>query len=241
MFYVVKNYGVRASVSPSPAERCWLRVMSTLNEYQARLFVAEKAFEMGRGGTSRLSKLTGMWRVTITSGLTELRGRKRLRETSSGRVRAPGGGRKKVEEADPALQRRLRAVVEETTAGDPMSPLKWTSKSTRTIAEDLTRDGHPVSNVTVARCLAEMGYTLQANAKTREGPQHPNRDAQFHYLNRQVKLFRRTGDPVISVDTKKKELVGVFKKGGRRWLPQGKPEEVSAYDCPRQAEGKAIP
>src|SRR5450756_2903633 len=117
-------------MSASLAERCWLRVMSTLNEYQARLFVAGKALEMGRGGTSRLSKLTGMSRVTITRGMAELRGGKRLRDAGTGRVRAPGGGRKKVEEADPALQRRLKAIVEETTAGDPMSPLKWTSKST---------------------------------------------------------------------------------------------------------------
>lgn len=215
--------------------------MSTLNEYQARLFVAEKALEIGRGGTSRLSSLTGMSRVTINSGIAELRGGQRLRDAGAGRVRAPGGGRKKVEEANPALQRRLKAIVEETTAGDPMSPLKWTSKSTRTIAEELERSGHVVSNVTVARCLAEMGYTLQANVKTREGPQHPDRDAQFRYLNRQVKSFRRTGDPVISVDTKKKELVGAFKNGGRRWMPQGKPNAVSAYDFPSQAEGKAIP
>jgi hypothetical protein len=241
MFYVVKNYAKRTSVSPSPVERRWLRVMGTLNEYQARLFVAERSLEMGRGGASRLSKLTGMSRVTINSGVAELRGGKRLRAAGAGRVRAPGGGRKKVEEADPALQRRLKAIVEETTAGDPMSPLKWTSKSTRTIAEDLTRGGHRVSNVTVGRCLVEMGYTLQGNVKTREGPQHPDRDAQFHYLNRQVKGFRRTGDPVISVDTKKKELVGAFKNGGQRWLPQGKPDEVSVYDFPSQAEGKAIP
>ena len=210
----MKNYPKAVKMSPSPAEHCWLRVMNTLNEYQARLFVAEKALEMGRGGTSRLSKLTGMSRVTISSGMAELLGGKRLRDAGTGRVRAPGGGRKKVEEANPALHRRLKAIVEERTAGDPMSPLKWTSKSTRTIAEDLARGGHPVSNVTVARCLAQMGYTLQANVKTREGPQHPDRDAQFRYLNRQVKSFRRTGDPVISVDTKKKELVGAFKNGG---------------------------
>ena len=241
MVYVVKNYAKRARVSPSPAERCWLRVMNTLNEYQARLFVAEKALEIGRGGASRLSRLTGMSRVTITSGVAELRGSKRLRAAAIGRVREPGGGRKKVEEADPAFQRRLKAIVEETTAGDPMSPLKWTSKSTRTIAEDLARDGYPISNVTVGRCLVEMGYTLQSNVKTREGPQHPDRDAQFRYLNRQVKAFRRTGDPVISVDTKKKELVGAFKNAGRRWLPEGQPDEVSVYDFPSQAEGKAIP
>jgi len=237
----VKNYVRRANVSPSLAERFWLKVMGALNEYQARLFVAEKALELGRGGTSRLSKLTGMSRVTITRGVAELRGGKRLREPGAGRVRASGGGRKKVEEADPPLQRRLKAIVEETTAGDPMSPLKWTSKSTRTIAEELTRDGHPVSNVTVGRCLVEMGYTLQSNLKTREGPQHPDRDAQFRYLNRQVKAFRRTGDPVISVDTKKKELVGAFRNAGRRWLPEGKPDEVSVYDFPSLAEGKAIP
>lgn len=216
-------------------------MLGTLNEYQGRLFVAEKALELGRGGISRLSELTGMSRVTITRGVAELHGRKLLRMTEAGRVRAPGGGRKKVEEADPALLRRLKAIVEETTAGDPMSPLKWTSKSTRIIAEELTRQGHPVSNVTVGRCLVEMGYTLQSNLKTREGRQHPDRDAQFHYLNRQVKAFRRAGDPVISVDTKKKELVGAFKNGGRRWLPQGKPEEVSVYDFPSQAQGKAIP
>src|SRR5216684_869937 len=241
MFYVVKNYVKCTSVSPSLAERCWLRVLHTLNEYQARLFVAEKALEIGRGGTSRLSKLTGMSRVTITSGLAELRRGKRLRAAGAGRVRAPGGGRKKVEQADPTLQRRLKAIVEETTAGDPMSPLKWTSKSTRTIAEDLRGDGHPVSNVTVGRCLVEMGYTLQSNLKAREGPQHPDRDAQFHYLNRQVKAFRRTSEPVISVDTKKKELVGAFKNGGRRWLPQGKPEQVSVHDFPHLGKGKAIP
>jgi Rhodopirellula transposase DDE domain len=228
-------------MSPSPAERCWLRVMSTLNEYQARLFVAGKALEMGRGGASRLSRLTGMSRATITRGMAELRGGKRLRDVGTGRVRAPGGGRKKVEETDPALQRHLKAIMEETTAGDPMSPLKWTSKSTRTIAEELARAGHPVSNVTVARCLSAMGYTLQASVKTREGPQHPDRDAQFCYLNRQVKSFRRSGDPVISVDTKKKELVGAFKNAGRRWMPRGTADQVSAYDFPSQAEGKAIP
>jgi hypothetical protein len=241
MFWIVKIYAKRAGVSASLTERRWLRVMGTLNEYQARLFVAEKALELGRGGITRLSRLTGMSRVTITNGIAELRGSGRLREPEAGRVRAPGGGRKKVETADRGMQGQLKAIVEETTAGDPMSPLKWTSKSTRAIAAELTRGGHPVSNVTVARCLAEMGYTLQSNVKTREGPQHPDRDAQFRYLNRQVKTFRRSGDPVISVDTKKKELVGDFKNGGRRWLPEGKADKVSAYDFPSLAKGKAIP
>jgi hypothetical protein len=238
MFYVVRNYVHRKSTL---ADKGWLRVLGTLNEYQARLFVAERALQMGRGGISRLSTLTGMSRVTITEGVSELRSARRLRTVASGRVRSPGGGRKKVEEADPKLSRKLRAIVEETTAGDPMSPLKWTSKSTRTIAEELTRTGHAISSVTVGRCLEEMGYTLQANVKTREGPQHPNRDAQFQYLNRQVKAFGRTGDPIISVDAKKKELVGAFKNAGRRWLPQGQPDDVTVHDFPHLGKGKAIP
>lgn len=218
-----------------------MKVLGTLNEYQARLVVAEKALELGRGGITHLSRLTGMSRVTITQGVKDLRNPAKLRSASSGRVRNPGGGRKKVEEGDPGLLRRLKAIVEETTAGDPMSPLKWTSKSTRTIAEELTRSGHSVSSVTVGRCLEEMGYTLQANVKTREGAQHPDRDTQFRYLNRQVKTFRHDGDPVISVDTKKKELVGGFKNAGRRWLPKGKADKVSVHDFPHLGEGKAIP
>ncbi len=218
-----------------------MRVLGTLNEYQARLFIAEKALQLGRGGISHLSRLTGMSRVTITQGLRELRGGGRLRTAATGRVRQPGGGRKKVEQVDPELSRRLRDIVEETTAGEPMSPLKWTSKSTRTIAEELTRCGHPISSVTAGRCLEEMGYTLQANVKTREGSQHPNRDAQFRYLNRQVKAFWRVGDPVISVDTKKKELVGAFRNGGRRWLPKGTANQVSVHDFPPLGKGKAIP
>src|SRR5439155_10732269 len=140
-------------------------------------------------------RLTGMSRVTITHGLRELCGGRGLRTAAAGRVRQPGGGRKKVEQVDPELTRRLRGIVAETTAGDPMSPLKWTSKSTRTIAEELTRRGYPVSAVTVGRCLHEMDYSLQANAKTIEGAQHPDRDAQFRYINTEVKSFLRSGDP----------------------------------------------
>jgi|SRR5215831_5507072 len=211
-----------------------------MNEYQARLLVAERATQFGRGGVSRLSRLTGMSRVTITQGLKELRGGK-LRPSVEGRIRKPGGGRKRVEQVNAELARRLKNIVEETTAGDPMSPLKWTSKSTRTIAAELTGSGHPISSVTVGRCLEDMGYTLQSNVKTREGPQHPNRDAQFRYINGQVKAFRRFGDPVISVDTKKKELVGAFKNVGRRWLSKGQPDEVNVHDFPHLGHGKAIP
>jgi hypothetical protein len=241
MLYVVQDYRRNRAATTTSAERIWLRVLGTLNEYQARLFVAEKALQLGRGGISHLSQLTGMSRVTITQGLSELRTGRKLRTAADGRVRQPGGGRKKVEQANPQLPRRLRTIVEETTAGDAMSPLRWTSKATRTIAEELTRSGHPISSVTVGRCLEAMGFTLQANVKTREGPQHPNRDAQFGYLNRQVKAFRRAGDPVISVATKKKELVGAFKNGGRRWLPKGKADQVSVHDFPPLGKGKAIP
>ena len=233
MFEVVRDDRRNRAATPTSAERIWLRVLGTLNEYQARLFVAEKALQLGRGGISRLSQLTGMSRVTITPGLSELRTVRKLRTVADGRVRQPGGGRKKGEQADPELPRRLRTIVEETTAGDPLSPVRWTSKATRTIAEELTRCGHSISSVTVGRCLEEMGYTLQGNVKTREGPQHPNRDAQFRYLNRQVKAFGRTGDPVISVDTKKKELVGAFKNGGRRWLPKGKADQVGEHRLKR--------
>ena len=153
MVYVVRNSENDRSTEPTPPERIWLRVMGTLNEYQARLYVAEKALQLGRGGVSHLSRLTGMSRVTITQGLSDLRGRRNLRG-AAGRIRNPGGGRKKIEEIDPAMSRRLKDIVEETTAGDPMSPLKWTAKSTRTIAEELTRLGHPISSVTVGRCLA---------------------------------------------------------------------------------------
>ena len=224
---------------PSPTESRWLRVLGTLNEYQARLFVADRAIELGRGGVSRLARLTGMSRVTITKGIGELRSRKRLK--TAGRVRQPGGGRKKAEQVAPAIGQHLTRILEETTAGDPMSLLKWTSKSTRAIAEELNRLGYPITGVTVGRCLRQMGYSLQANAKTKEGPQHPNRDAQFRYLNQQVKRFRRRGDPVISVDTKKKELVGAFKNGGRTWRPKGKPHRVNVHDFPSLGQGKAIP
>jgi hypothetical protein len=230
---------VRGSISE--AERRWLKVLSTLNERQARLFVAQKAVELGRGGISRLAKLTGMSRPTIAKGISELGRPGRLPVEEIGRVRRPGGGRRRIEEVEPGIERELARILEQTTAGDPMSLLKWTSKSTRTIAEELSRRGHRISWVTVARCLRQMDYSLQGNVKSLEGPQHPDRDAQFRYINSQVKLFLRSGDPVISVDTKKKELVGPFRNAGRTWRPEGRPEEVLTHDFPDMARGKAIP
>jgi Rhodopirellula transposase. len=222
-------------------ESRWLKVLSTLNEYQARLFVADKALDQGRGGISRLSKLTGLSRTTITKAVAELNNRKKLSVADRGQIREAGGGRKKVEDADPGLQVQLGKILEETSAGDPMSALRWTNKSTEAMAEELTRQGHPVSDKTVARCLRKMGYSMQLNQKAREGPQHRDRDQQFRYINRQVASFRKSGDPVLSVDAKKKELVGPFKNGGRTWRPKGKPHRVNVHDFPSQAEGKAIP
>ena len=168
----------------SGAERRWLKVFRTLNEFQARLFAADKALDLGRGGMSRLAALTGLSRTTITKAVEELESGAKLVNPGEGRVRRVGGGRKKVESVDPGVRDLLAKILEETTAGDPMSQLRWTSKSTRTMAEELTRLGHPVSWVTVARCLDDMGYSLQANRKSKEGPQHADRDAQFRYINR---------------------------------------------------------
>jgi hypothetical protein len=228
------------STRPAADDRRWLRVLSTLNEYQARLYVADRAMDQGRGGITHLSNLTGMSRTTITKAVAELCGAGRLKE-AEGRIREAGGGRKKVEETDPELGEELGKILEETTAGDPMSALRWTNKSTQAMAEELTRQCHPVSDKTVARCLRQMGYSMQLNQKSREGPQHRLRDLQFRYINRQVASFRRSGDPVLSVDTKKKELVGPFKNGGRTWRPKGNPHRVNVHDFPSLAEGKAIP
>ena len=227
--------------SVSGTERRWLKVFHTLNEFQARLFAADKALDPGRGGISRLSALTGLSRTTITKAVEELESGRKLVSPGEGRARRAGGGRKKVEGVDPDIADLLAKIVEETTAGDPMSQLRWTSKSTRTMAEELTRSGHPVSWVTAARCLDDMGYSLQASRKSKEGPQHADRDAQFRYINRQGKALLRTGDPVISVDAKKKELVGPFKNGGRTWRPKGKPQEVNTKDFPSLAQGKVLP
>ena len=229
------------STRRSSADRRWLKVLSTLNEFQARLYVADKAMDWGRGGSSYLSKLTGMSRTTITQTVQELEQSRKMVRLPEGRVRQLGGGRKRAEEIEPGIRQQLHAIVEETTAGDPMSLLRWTSKSTRRIAPELTRRGQAISWMTVARYLQQMGYSLQANRNTREGRQHPHREAQFRYLHSQVKRFLRRGDAVISVDTKKKELVGAFKNVGRTWRPRGQPIEVHVHDFPHLGQGKAIP
>ena len=222
-------------------ERRWVRLLATLNEAQARWFVADKALDLGRGGVSRLSQVTGMSRMTITKAIKELRGRGALRPAALGRIRRAGAGRKRIEESAPEVTTLITRIVEETTAGDPMSLLRWTSKSTRTIAEEVARRGHPIDASTVGRCLHDLGYSLQANVKTKEGPQSASRDEQFRYINRLVKGYIKTGDPVISVDTKKKELVGEFRNPGQTWRPHGDPVEVHVHDFPHLGRGKAVP
>ena len=222
-------------------ERRWVRLLATLNEAQARWFVADKALDLGRGGVSRLSQVTGMSRMTITKAIKELRGRGALRPAAMGRIRRVGAGRKRIEESAPEVTTLITRIVEETTAGDPMSLLRWTSKSTRTIAEEVARRGHQIDASTVGRCLHDLGYSLQANVKTKEGPQSASRDEQFRYINRLVKGYIKTGDPVISVDTKKKELVGEFRNPGQTWRPHGDPVEVHVHDFPHLGRGKAVP
>ena len=212
-----------------------------MNEFQARLYVADKAMDRGRGGVSYLSKLTGMSRTTITQPVHELEKRRKMVIPAEGRVRQPGGGRKRAEAIEPEIRPPLNSMVEETPAGDPMSRLRGTNKSTRRIAEELTRRGHAISFLTVARYLRQRGCARPAKRKTREGPQHPNRDAQFRYLQGLGKRFRRREDPVISVDTKQKELVGAFKNAGRTWRPRGQPIEVHLPDFPPLGQGKALP
>lgn len=194
-----------------------LKVLGALNESQARWYVAREALARGRGGLKTMFELTGMSRPTILKGIRELQQQKEL---SRERVRQLGGGRKRLEESDPGLQAALERIMEENTAGDPMNLLRWTNKSTVRIAEELTRLGHSVSAETVRRRLAEMGYSLQANAKNLE-ESAAGRDQQFRYINRRVKQYLAGREPVLSVDTKKKERVGNFKNAGKTWHPKG--------------------
>jgi hypothetical protein len=209
-----------------------------LDEKARRLVLGAEAVALGRGGTKRVAAATGAHPDTVARGRREVQSA----EPQHGRVRQPGAGRRSVTETDPGLLPALEALVEPQTRGDPESPLKWTTKSTRHLADELTEQGHPVSAATVAGLLTrELGYSLQGNVKTIEGAQHPDRDAQFGYINDQVEAHRAAGCPVISVDTKKKELVGAFKNGGREWRPQGQPEQVNVHDFADKELGKAIP
>ena len=208
-----------------------------LDERQRRLVAAADAKQLGRGGVSTVARCAGLSRPTIHKGLEEL-GRAPL---STGRVRRPGAGRRPLLELDPALQVALERLIEPATRGDPMSPLRWTSKSTRHLAGVLTKAGHSVSHETLAQLLHELGYSLQAATKTVEGAQHPDRNAQFEYISRLTQRYLRNGWPVISVDTKKKELVGRYRQAGQEWRPQGNPEKVLVHDFIDPNVNKAVP
>jgi hypothetical protein len=213
--------------------RKYAAISPFLDERQRRLWLAVEAGVLGHGGVSLVARATGVSRTTVTKAAAELTAPGEDDEAllPAGRVRRPGAGRKPAEVADPGVVEALEELVDPATRGDPMSPLRWTSKSTRTLAGELSQTRPTkVSAWTVAKLLRKAGYRLQANAKTREGRQHPDRDAQFTYLAERAKAFLAAGDPVISVDTKKKELVGNFANKGREWQPTGEPEEVSTHD-----------
>jgi len=230
-----------------------------LNERQRRLWAATEARSLGYGGMALVAQVTGLQYRTIARGLRELDtitrdepappaegGENEPGETGRAvllpeRLRQPGGGRKRLTDKDPMLVAELEALVEPLTRGDPMSPLRWTCKSTTKLADELRASGHPISPRKVAGLLHALDYSLQANRKTREGGTHPDRNAQYARINVDVEAFQARGAPVISVDAKKKELVGTYKNGGREWQPEGSPEEVAVYDFPKKELGKAIP
>lgn len=208
-----------------------------LNERSRRMMAAAEAVQLGYGGVSWVSRMCGLSRVTINKGIFELG----TASLSPGRIRHPGGGRWSVDRRDPELRPLLDALVEPLSRGDPEGPLRWTCKSTRTLAADLSARQHPVSHETVAQLLRAMGYSLQANRKTEEGGDHPDREAQFQHINREVRQALRRIQPVISVDTKKKELIGNYRNEGRQWRPQGTSERVRGHDFPDPSVPRAYP
>jgi len=207
-----------------------------LDERALRWWAASEAQALGRGGITAVSVATGMARETIRNGCAELG-----QEEPGERLRRRGGGRKRLRDKDPGLMTALEKLVDPVTRGDPRSPLRWTCKSADTLAKTLREEGHEVSASTVGRLLWEMGYSLQSVQKTKEGAQQPDRDAQFEHINGMAEDFQRRGEPVVSVDTKKKELVGEFKNAGREQQPAGRPESALVHDFPSDAVGKAIP
>jgi hypothetical protein len=212
-----------------------------MDERRRRQWAAAEARELGWGGVSLVAEITGMSRPTIYAGLRELDQPIEQRTQQTARVRRPGGGRRRLAETDPRLLEALEMLIDPVTRGDPESPLRWTCKSTRHLSDELTRQHHPISPRTVSALLKESGYSLQANRKTREGSSHPDRNAQFEHINAQVVAFHKQRQPVISVDTKKKELVGDFKNGGREWRAKSQPQEVRVHDFVDKELGKAIP
>jgi Rhodopirellula transposase DDE domain len=211
---------------------------AVLNEQSRRRFVALEAQALGRGGVSLMARISGLARSTIYHGLSDIR---RKVSAPAGRVRKAGGGRKRKPQQDPSLMADLERLVEPATRGDPMRPLLWTTRSLRNLSHELARQGHQVCPTVVGDLLRGIGYSLQANSKTREGDRHIDRDGQFEYLNAQAKVFLASHEPIISVDTKKKELVGNFKNNGREWRPKGRPEAVNIHDFIDPKLSRAVP
>jgi DNA-binding phage protein len=212
-----------------------------MNEAETRLWAAAEARSLGRGGIAAVSRATGLARNTIQAGLRELDDPTHRTRLASGRVRRPGGGRKHLTTIQPALGAALERLVSPATRGDPMSPLRWTSKSTEKLAAELNAEGFTIGADTVGTMLKAQGYSLQSTRKTKEGGDHPDRDAQFRHIAAEVTRMQAAQQPVISVDCKKKELIGEFKNAGREWQPAEDPEAVNVYDFPDMADGKAIP
>jgi hypothetical protein len=213
------------------------RLWPHLDERARRLFAASEAQQLGHGGVSVMSRACGLSRVTITKGLHELE----APPLPAGRVRREGGGRPMLVDRDPDLPRRLDALVEPLARGDPESPLRWTSKSTRTLAAELAAQHHPISHEKVAQLLRQLNYSLQGNRKTEEGADHPDRNAQFLYINAQVRRALAARRPVISVDTKKKELLGNYQNAGRQWRQAAWPDTVKVHDFPAPSVPRAYP
>jgi transposase len=221
----------------------WIRskyesLMSDLDERARRRWSAVEALSLGRGGIAAVARATGISDRTIRNGIRELREGDAPPE---GRQRRAGGGRKSVKESDPGVLEQLQGLVEPSTRGDPMSPLRWTCKSTRDLSGQLQKCGYQVSHTTVSKLLKDAGFSLQANRKTIEGKQHADRDAQFRHINSRIRSQQRRGQPALSVDTKKKEIVGKYKNPGQTWRPKGQPVEVQTHDFPEKDEaGKTI-
>ncbi len=216
----------------------YLTLADDLSERARRLWAATEAMAIGYGGISLVVRATGVNESTVLRGIKEVESGETI---EPGRIRRPGGGRKKIVATDTTLVADLESLVEPTASGDPQSRLRWTSKSLRNLADELQAMGHEISYRSVAKVLGEAGYTLQSNRRSQEPRSHPDRDEQFRFINREVIRLQRVGQPVISVDTKKKELVGDFKSAGREWRPKGKPQVVRVHDFMIPEKGKAIP
>ena len=217
-----------------------LLYLSSLNEVDSRNYLGLWAIELGWGGISKVNQLTGKSVNTIRKGVNEIKSGKNIK-SETGRLRKEGGGRKKIIDKNPDIKKEIENILEENTAGDPMSKLKWTNKSTYTITKEIISSGIKISEDTTGRIIKQLGYSLQVNIKSKESGSSEERDSQFRYINEIVKNFAKKNIPIISVDAKKKELVGDFKNNGRKWMKKGKAEIVNVYDFWFLAKGRAIP